>query len=183
MSIELVMPSNHLTLCHPLPLLPSIFPSIRVFSDESLICIRWPTYRNFSFSISPSNEYSGLMKFQYFVQLMRRVDSLEKTLMLEGIGARRRGRPRMRWLDGRESEWTPGVGDGQGGLACCDSWGRKESNTTEQLNWTESFLKILFYNFYTVNWSSGVHHWVTCVQQFQFCWLCKIFSSFCSLFF
>ena len=60
MSIELVMPSNHLILCHPLLLLPSIFPSIRVFSSESALPMRWPKYWNFSFSISPSNEYSGL---------------------------------------------------------------------------------------------------------------------------
>ena len=61
MSIELVMPSNHLTLCHPLLLLPSIFSSIRVFSNESVLCIRWPEYGSFSFNISPSNEYSGLI--------------------------------------------------------------------------------------------------------------------------
>ena len=59
-SIKLVMPSNHLILCHPLLLPPSIFPSIRVFSSESVLCIRWPKYWSFSFSISPSNEYSGL---------------------------------------------------------------------------------------------------------------------------
>ena len=65
MSIELVMPSNHLTLCHPLLslLLPSTFPSIRVFSKESALHIRWPKHWNFSFSISPSNEYSGLISF------------------------------------------------------------------------------------------------------------------------
>ena len=63
MSIESVMPSNHLILCRPL-LLPSIFPSIRVFSDESVLCIRWPKYWSFSFSISPSNEYSGLISFK-----------------------------------------------------------------------------------------------------------------------
>ena len=63
MSMELVMPSSHLILCHPLLLLPSIFPSIRVFSNESVILIRWPKYRSFSFSISPSNEYSGLLSF------------------------------------------------------------------------------------------------------------------------
>ena len=57
MSIELVMPSNHLILCHPLLLLPSVFPSIRVFSNESVFCIRWPEYWSFSFSISPSNKY------------------------------------------------------------------------------------------------------------------------------
>ena len=61
MSIESVMPSNHLILCRPLLLLPSIFPSIRVFSNESLLCIRWPKYWSFSFSINPSNEHSGLI--------------------------------------------------------------------------------------------------------------------------
>ena len=64
MSIELVIPSNHLILCHPLLLLPSIFPSIRVFSNELVLCIRWPKYWSFSFSISPSNEYSGLISFR-----------------------------------------------------------------------------------------------------------------------
>ena len=64
MSIELVMPSNHLILFHPIPLLPSIFPSIRVFSNESVLHIRWPKYWSFSFSISPSNEYSGLISFR-----------------------------------------------------------------------------------------------------------------------
>ena len=64
MSIELVMPSNHLILCRPLLLPPSIFPSIRVFSNESVLRIRWPKYRSFSFSINPSNEYSGLISFR-----------------------------------------------------------------------------------------------------------------------
>ena len=64
MSIELVIPSNHLILCRPLLLPPSIFPSIRVFSNESVLCIRWSNYWSFSFSISPSNEYSGLISFR-----------------------------------------------------------------------------------------------------------------------
>ena len=64
MSIESVMPSNHFNLCHPLLLLPSILPSIRVFSSESALCIRWPKYWSFSFSISPSNEYSGFYFFR-----------------------------------------------------------------------------------------------------------------------
>ena len=64
MSIESVMPSNHLILCRPLLLLPSIFPSIRVFSHESVLHTRWPKYWSFSFSISPSNEYSGLISFR-----------------------------------------------------------------------------------------------------------------------
>ena len=93
--------------------------------------------------IRPGISLEGLMlklKLQYFGHLMRRVDSLEKTLMLGAIGdRRRRGRQRMRWLDGVTNsmdvfERTPGVGDGQGGLVCCDSWGRKESDTTERLN-------------------------------------------------
>ena len=98
--------------------------------------------------ISPKYSLEGLMlklKLQYFGHLMGRVDSLEKTLMLGGIrGKRRRGQQRMRWLDGwhyrldgRESEWTLGVGDEQGGLVCCSSCGLKESDTTEQLNWTD----------------------------------------------
>ena len=64
MSIESVMPSNHLILCHPLLLLPSVFPSIRVFSSESALGTGWPKYWTFSFSISPSNEYSGLISFR-----------------------------------------------------------------------------------------------------------------------
>ena len=64
MSIELVMPSNHLILCHPLLFLRSIFPSIKVFSNESVLHIRWPKYWSFSFSISPSNEHPGLVSFR-----------------------------------------------------------------------------------------------------------------------
>ena len=64
MSIESVMPCNHLILCYPLLLPPSIFPSIRVFSNESVLLIRWPKYWSFSFNISPSNEYSGLISFR-----------------------------------------------------------------------------------------------------------------------
>ena len=64
MSVVSVMPSNHLILCRPLLFPPSIFPSIRVFSNESVLCIRWPKYWSFSFSISPSNDYSGLIPFR-----------------------------------------------------------------------------------------------------------------------
>ena len=64
MSIESMMPSNYLILCRPLLLLPSIFPSIRVFFSESVLCIRWPKYWSFSFNISPSNEHSGLISFR-----------------------------------------------------------------------------------------------------------------------
>ena len=86
--------------------------------------------------ISPGISLEGLMlklKLQYFGHFMRSVDSLEKTLMLGGIGARRRGRQRMRWLDGITDSMHVSLseGDGQGGLECCDSWGRIESDTTE----------------------------------------------------
>ena len=64
MSIKSVMPSNHLILCHPLLLPPSVFPSIRVFSNESVLCIRWPKHWSFSFNISPSNEYPRLKSFR-----------------------------------------------------------------------------------------------------------------------
>ena len=83
------------------------------------------------------------LKLQYFGPLMWRVDSLEKTHAGRDQGQEEKGTTEdemagwHHWLDGRESEWTLGVGDGQGGLACCDSWGCKESDTTERLNWTE----------------------------------------------
>ena len=96
--------------------------------------------------ISPGCSLEGMMlklKLQYFGHLIRRVDSLEKTDAGRDWGQEEKGMTEDEmagWhhrLNGRESEWTPGAGDGQGGLACCDSWGHKESDTTEQLNWTE----------------------------------------------
>ena len=114
-----------------------------------LLRVPWTTRRsNQSIlkEISSGISLEGMMlklKRQYFGHLMWRVDSLEKTLMLGRIGQEEKGTTEdemagwYHWLDGCESEWTPGVGDGQGGLACCDSWGRKESDTTERLNWTE----------------------------------------------
>ena len=81
MSIESVMPSNHLILCHPLLLPPSIFPSIRVFSNESVLHIRWQKYWNFSFSISPSNEYSELISFRmYWLDLLSVQGTLKSIL-------------------------------------------------------------------------------------------------------
>ena len=255
MSIQSVMPSNHLILCCSLLLLPLIFPSIRVFSNESALCIRWPKYWSFSFNISPSNEHPGLISFKmdwldlladqgilksllqhhsskastlqcssfFIVQLLHPYMTTGKTIALtrqifvdkvmsllfnmlsrlvitflprskclliswlqspsavilvprkiksatvstvspsicyevmglkswltgkDSDAGRDRGQEEKGttedemagWhhgLDGRESEWTPGVGDGQGGLACCDSWGLKELDTTEWLNWTD----------------------------------------------
>ena len=97
--------------------------------------------------ISPGCSFEGLMlrlKLQYFGHLMRSVDSLEKTLMLRGIGGRRRrGWQRMRWLDGITNSmhikfgWTPWVGDGQEGLACCDSWQRVRHDWATELNCTD----------------------------------------------
>ena len=81
MSIELVMPSSHLILCHPLLLLPPIPPSIRVFSNESALRMRWPKYWSFSFSISPSNEYSGLISFRmYWLDLLAVQGTLKSLL-------------------------------------------------------------------------------------------------------
>ena len=81
MSIESVMPSNYLILCQPLLLLSSIFPSIRVFSNEPALLIRWPTYWSFSFSISPSNEYSGLISFSIDWFHLRAVHGTLKSLL------------------------------------------------------------------------------------------------------
>ena len=113
--------------------------------------------------ISPGCSLEGLMlklKLQYFGHLMQRVDSLEKTDAEKDWGQEEKGTTEdemagwHHWLDGHEFGWTPGIGDGQGGLACCDSWGRKESDTTERLNWTE--LKIFSFqiiqNSITIKW-------------------------------
>ena len=122
---------------------------LMLFNWRRLLRVPWTARRsNQSIlkEISPGCSLEGLMlklKLQYFGHLMLRVDSLEKTLILGRIGGgRRRGWQRIRWLDDitdsmHMNEWTLGVGDGQGGLACCGSWGRRESDTTEWLNWTE----------------------------------------------
>ena len=88
MSIKLVMPSNHLILCHPLLLLSSIFPSIRVFSNESVLCIRQPKKWSFSFSISPSNEYSGLISFRMdYLDLLAVQGTLKSLLQYQSLKA------------------------------------------------------------------------------------------------
>ena len=114
-----------------------------------LLRVPWTVRRSnqSNLKISPGCSLEGMMlklKLQYLGHLMGRVDSLEKTLMLGGTwGQKEKGTTEDEmagWhhrLDGQEFGWTPGLGDGQGGLACCNSWGRKESDTTEQLNWTE----------------------------------------------
>ena len=89
-STEVVMPSNHLILCHPLLLLPSIIPRKRVFSNESVVSIRWPKYCSFSFNISPSNEYSGLISFRMDWLDLLAVQGTLKSLLFEPV--------LMRWI-------------------------------------------------------------------------------------
>ena len=93
MSIELVMPSNHLILCHPLLLPPSIFPSIRVFSNELALRITWPKYWFFNFSISPSSEYSGLISFR-----MDRLDLLAVQRTLKSLLQHHSSKVSILWL-------------------------------------------------------------------------------------
>ena len=125
MSIESVMPSNHLILCHPL-LLPSIFPSIRVFSNESALRIRWPKYWSFSFNISPSNEYSGLISFRMdWLDLLAVQGTLRSLLQHHSSKAsivqcsvffqRRKRQPTPVLLPGKSHGWRSLVG--------CSPWG------------------------------------------------------------
>ena len=94
MSIELVMPSNHVILCRPLLLLPSIFPSIRVFSNQSARCIRWPKYWSFSFSVSPSNEHPGLISFRMdWLDLLTVQETLKSLLQHHSLKAS--GKPQI----------------------------------------------------------------------------------------
>ena len=115
MSIELVMPSNHLILCRPLLLPPSIFPSIRVFSIESVLYIRWPKDWSFSFSISPSNEYSGLIFFRMdWLDLLTVQGTLMSLLQhhsskLPGLGDK--NEDRLPGLGDKNEDRLPGWGD------------------------------------------------------------------------
>ena len=125
------------------------------------------------------------MKLQYFGHLMWRVDPLEKTDAGRDWGQEEKGTTEdemagwHHWLDGHESEWTPGVGDGQGGLACCDSWSRKESDTTEQLNWTELNWTEPFLVNFGKNWAF-LYPWF--FYQEKFSWGClKIYEAWFGL--
>ena len=114
-SITLVMPSNCLILCCPLLLLPPIFPSIRVFSSESVVCIRWPTYLSFSFSISPANEYSGLISFN-----MNSLDLLAVQGTLKSLLQHHSSKTSILG----HSVLLPGKSHGWRSLVGCSPWGR-----------------------------------------------------------
>ena len=157
MSIALVMPSNHLILCRPLLLLPSIFPSIRVFSKESVLHIRWPKYWSFSFSISPSNEYSGLIS-SLACEMRWLLSANGKPLRKDGsklLAATESGqgtssiyansqiaKNQHRYCEFWRRKWhptpvlLPGKSHGWRSLVGYSPWGHKESDTTERLHFT-----------------------------------------------
>ena len=131
--------------------------AFELWSWRRLLRVPWTARRsNQSIlkEISPGISLEGMMlklKLQYFGHLLPSVDSLEKTDAWRNWGQEQKGMTEDEmagwhlWLDGCESEWTLGVGDGQGGLVCCDSWGRKESDTTEQLNWNKNLKSHILY--------------------------------------
>ena len=139
MSVLLVMPSNHLILCYPLLLLPSVFPSIRVFPSESVLCIKWPKHWTFSFIISPSNEYAGLISFRIdwfdFLAVQRTLKSLlqhhsskASILQCSAFFIVQLSHPYM--STGRRRQWhptpvlVPGKSHGRSSLVGCSPWGR-----------------------------------------------------------
>ena len=137
--------------------------------------------------ISPGISLEGMMlklNLQYFSHLMRRVDSLEKTDAGRDWGQeeKRTTEDEMagwhHWLDGCDSEWTPGVSDVQGGLVCCDSWGRKELDTTEWLNWTEKNEV----DIYILTWR-GNHNTLLSVKRLQTLCICLIYISISFMYF
>ena len=146
MSIVLVMPSNHLILYYPLLLLPSVFASIRVFSNESVLCIRWSKYWSFSFSISSCHEYSGLISFRVnwldLLAVQGTSGKVQVVLVVKNLPAKA-GDARDAGLisgSGRSPgsrKWQttpvflPGKFHGQKSLVGCRPWGHKESDTTE----------------------------------------------------
>ena len=169
MSIALVMPSNQLILCHSLLLPPSIFPSLRVFAIELVLCIRWPKYWSFSFSVSPSNEYSGLISFRMdWLDLLAVQGTLKSLLQHQSINSLALsfgtqtslvaqmvkclttmwGRPGFDPWVGKipwRRKWQstpvllPGKSHEQRSLVGYSPWGRKELDTTERLHFTSAF--------------------------------------------
>ena len=158
MSIESVIPSNCLIFCHPLLLSPSIFPSIRVLSNESILQVRWPKYWSFSFSISPPNEYSGLISFRmdwlamatHSSTLAWKIPWMEEPGGLQSMGSLRVGHDwatslslftfmhwRRKWQP--TPVFLPGESQGRGSLVGYSPRGCKESDTTERLHFHFSF--------------------------------------------
>ena len=124
--LESVMPSNHLILYHPLLLLPSIFPSIRVFSNDSALCIRWPEYWSFSFNISPSNEHSGLIFFRMdWLDLLAVQGTLKSLLQHHSLKASILQHSAFLWRRQRHPTpvLLPGKSHGQRSLVGCSPWG------------------------------------------------------------
>ena len=158
-----------------------------------LLRIPWTAKRSNQsiLKINPGISLEGMMlklKLQYFGHLMRRLDSLEKTHAGRDWGQEEKGMTQGEmagWhhrLDGRESEWTLGVGDGQGGLVCCNSWGHKESDTTERLNWTEWWMRLsvrvsLFINILPCVTGRQASLWGTCCSPYLCCWHLQLLSS------
>ena len=142
MSMESVMPFNHLVLCRPLLFLPSVFPSIRVFSNELALCIRGPKYWSFSFNISPSSEYSGLISVRMdWLDLLAVQGTLESSptpqfKTINSLALSLLYSPTLTSIhdNGHEFEQTQGNSEGQGSLVCFSPWGRKESDMTAWLN-------------------------------------------------
>ena len=126
------MPSNPLIFCHPLLLLPSIFPSIRLFSNESALCIRWPKYWNFSFNVSPTNEHPGLIFFRMDWLDLPAVQGTLKSLLQHHSS-----KASTLWCS---SQWhptpvlLPGKSHGWRSLEGCSPWGHWGSDTTERLH-------------------------------------------------
>ena len=142
MSIESVMPSSHIILCHPLLPLPSIIPSIRVFSNESVLHIRWPKYWSLSYSIIPSNEYSGLLSFRMdwldllavqgtLKSLLQHHSSKASILWCSAFFIVQLSHPYWRRHWHPTPVFLPGESHGQRSLAGYSPWGHKESDTTE----------------------------------------------------
>ena len=155
-----------------------------LLKTKDFLRVLWTERRSILKEISPEYSLERLMlklKLQYSDHLMWRTDSLEKTLMLGKIeGRRRRGRQRMRWLDGitdsvDKSAQALEVGDGQRSLACCNPWDHKQSDTTEQLNWTEKTAgldrsNIQFWFFHLFSFQvSFLHQWTSLVAQMVKC--------------
>ena len=137
MFIESVMPSNHLILCHPLLLLPSILPSIRVFSNEPTLRVRWPKYWSFSFSISPSKEHLGLISFRMdWLDLLAIQGTLKSLLQHHSSKASILQHSALFWR--RQWQQTPVLlpakSQGRRSLAGCSPWDSKESDMTTSLS-------------------------------------------------